>query len=108
MSLLCDETRHYLEETAPLWAGTRSDIPTYSALSHEVIQKIPDREKRSTPCQPNAGDEGVDIHEASSTARGGFYHMTGFTLGRFVFSISGEAARKYLPHHYDNYPAVAN
>ncbi len=108
MFLTCDETNHSLEETWPLWAGTRSDVPTHSALSHNVIQKIPEDQRRSTPCQPSVGDDGVDIHEAESTTHRGFYHMTGFKLGRFAFSISGETARKYLPRHYSRYPAVAN
>lgn len=97
-----------MEETSPLMAGTRSDIPTFSALSYEVIRRIPETERRPIPCQPGAGDDGVDIHEADGTCHRGFYHLTGFTLGRFAFSISGETAHKYLPRHYSRYPAVAN
>ena len=104
MSLLCDETGRDIEYGDILMAGTRYDVNFYSALSQEVLGRIPKSEKRPTPCDPSEG--GVDIHEASSSRNlNGSYTISGFTLGEFRFSISKETAEKYLPKHARRYPA---
>jgi len=107
MSLLCDETGRDIEYGDVLMAGTRGDVEFYSALSQEVLGRIPDSEKRATPCEP--GDGGVNIHEASSSRNfSGSYTISGFALGEFRFSISKETAEKYLPKHARRYPAPAH
>ncbi len=106
MSLLCAETGRDIKYGDVLMAGTRGDMGIYSALSWEVLGRIPEAEKRPTPCEPGGG--GVDIHEASSSRNlTGSYTLLDFTLGKFRFSISKETAEKYLPKHAGHYPAPA-
>jgi len=108
MSLLCDETKQDIKYGDTLRAGTRGDVEFYSALSQKVLGRIPESERRPTPCQPD-DDGGVDIHEASSSRNfNGSYTLSDFTLGVFLFSISKETAEKYLPKHIRRYPAPAH
>ena len=93
MSLLCDETNQDIEYGDVLMAGTRGDVEFFSALSQEVLRRIPEPEKCSAPCQP--GDCGVDIHDASSSKNlNGSYTISDFALGGFRFSVSKETAEK--------------
>ena len=103
MSLLCIETGRDIDYGDVLMAGTRYDVGFFSALSQEALKSIPESEKRLAPCQP--GEGGVDIHHASSSRNfNGSYTLFDFKLGNFLFSISREAAKKYLPVHYTQYP----
>jgi hypothetical protein len=101
MSLCCDETRRCIEYGEPLKAGTRSDVNFFSALSKEVINKIP----RSKQCAyPRKDNDGVDIHEANSSLNPtGSYTLCDFSLKDFCFSITQETAEKYLPNHIKHY-----
>ena len=104
MSLVCDETGRHIEYGKVLMAGTRDDVHFYYALSQEVLERIPESEKRSTPCE--FGDDGVNIHQASSSRNfNGSYTISDFALGGFRFSISKKTAKKYLPGHTRRYPA---
>jgi hypothetical protein len=107
VSIICDETDKSIAFDEPLMAGTREDVEFFSALSQEVLSKIPEDEKREEPC--GSGDEGIDIHEASGLQNGiGNYLSTrGFELGKFCYSISKETAEQYLPKHYRRYVAAA-
>lgn len=106
MSLLCIETGRDILYGEPLMAGTRAGAGFFTALSQEVIDRIPESERRPTPCEPSEG--GVDIHEASSGRNfNGSYTWSDFTLGEFLFSISQEAAEKYLPKHIKQYQTLA-
>ncbi|MBP9748188.1 MAG: hypothetical protein KBD17_01000 [Candidatus Pacebacteria bacterium] len=88
-------------------AGTRGDVQFYSALSKEVLGRIPESEKRPVPCDPAEG--GVNIHIASSGKNfNGSYSLKGFTLEEFSFSISKEAAERYLPKHIKRYPELVH
>ncbi len=103
MSLICDETGKDIEFGTFLTAGTRSDVEPYSALSGEVIDRIPLSERRLTPCVAEEG--GVDVHEATSSRNyNGSYTILDFELGGFLFSISRSTAQFYLPKHYQRYP----
>ncbi len=108
MSLLCVETGRDIKYGDILMAGTHGDAKFYSALSQEVLRRIPDSQKRETRCQP--GDGGVDIHRAGSSRNfNGSYTISDFALGEFRFSISKETAEKYLPKHARSYlPAPAH
>lgn len=104
MSLICAETGQGIEYGAVLMAGTRDDVEFFSALSQEVLERIPEAEMSSTPCEPNKG--GINIHEAMASRNlTGNYSTSDFRLGGFCFSISNEAAQKYLPKHATRYPA---
>lgn len=99
MSLICDETGQNIRFGASLMSGTRSDVRFHSALCQKVISQIPDSEKRTEPCEPGVG--GVDIHHSTSSRDfNGNYMLSDFRLGEFVFSVSDEIARRYLPVHY--------
>jgi hypothetical protein len=106
MSLICIEIGRDIEYGEILRAGTRQGAGSFSALSQEVIERIPESERRSTPCEP--ADGGVDIHEASSGRNfNGSYTWSGFRHGKFLFSISQEAAEKYLPRLVKEFQALA-
>ncbi len=101
MSLVCDETEKSIKSDQPLFAGTRGGI--YSALCADVVNHIPDRERRSERCK--WGEEGVDIHEATAgrDLTSSYYTIAGFTLGKILFSISNKTAKKILPRHIKTY-----
>jgi hypothetical protein len=104
MSLVCDETGRDIEYGSILRAGHREDVNFFSALSWEVLKRIPNSEKCKTPRK--SSDGGVDIHVATSSRNfNGSYTLCDFTLGKFLFSISQKTAEKYLPHHIKHYPA---
>lgn len=107
MSLVCDETGRESDFGVPFFAGTRDDVPFFSALHPEVVTRIPPSQRRPTPCQ--TGDSGVDIHESSAAeSLHGTYSSVGFELGTFLFSISHETAKKYLPKHLKRYELNVN
>ncbi|GEM_PF-2944231 len=107
MSLICDETDRDIEYGDVLMAGTRDDVEFYAALSQEALGRIPESEKRPTPCEPN--ENGVNIHEAMSSRNfNGSYTVSDFELGEFRFSISKETAKRCLPKHIKRYPTPAH
>lgn len=100
MSLCCDETKQDIEYNEPLFAGTRADVPFFSALSEQVLSRIPISKRCSEPCS----GPGINIHKASSSRNfNGSYTLCDFKLGDFLYSISLETAKKYLPNHLKNY-----
>ena len=104
MSLLCAETDRDIEYGDVLMAGTRSDGKVYYALSREALGRIPESEKRPTPCGP--GEGGINIHSGTSTRIfNGSYTWSGFRHGPFRYSISKECAERYLPKLSKMYPA---
>lgn len=106
MALFCAETRKDISSSEPLMAAARADMPTFSALSQEVLSRIPEGEKRPLRCSPSTGDDGVDIHAATSEDDRGRYTLDAFRPTKFLYSISGETARRYLPNHYHYYPKL--
>lgn len=104
MSLVCDETGRDIEFGDPLMVGTRNDVEEFSALSQEVLKKIPQNLKRESSCDPAMG--GVDIHVAVSKKNfnGSYTWSVGFKKGDFLYSISQKTAEKYLPKHIKKYP----
>lgn len=98
MSLCCHETIRDITYGTPLRCTTHGVIDTFSALSQEIFEQIPERAKRSTPCEEE--ECGVDVHTANSSKNGGVrdnYPMLDFKMGEFLFSLSPEDAAKYLP-----------
>lgn len=106
MPLRCDETGLIIKDGDVLMAGTRQDVVFFTALSQQVLGRIPESEKRLTRREP--GEGGVDIHQASASGDYGSYVLADFTLGKFAFSISKETAQKYMPQHARRYWAPAN
>ena len=99
----------------PLQGGTRSDKDFFAAIASEVVDQIPISEHRTLPCLPEEG--GVDVYEGFAKRNLGdspisrlllssgmvqdAYAVNGFRKGKkFLFSISDEAAKRYLPNHY--------
>lgn len=96
MSLFCHESKNYITFGDPLFAGTRKDAKFFSALCEDVINKIPEKDRNKKPCDPIEG--GIDIHRASSTLNlTGTYTLCDFTIEEFIFSVSRETSKKYLP-----------
>ena len=102
--LICDENSRDIKFGEQLMAGTRSDVKFYAALCKEVLDQIPESERRTEPCNPKEG--GVDIHEATSTRNfNNSYTLYDFALGDFKFSVSQDVAERHLPKHIKRYGA---
>lgn len=103
MSLICDESGRFIMYGDPLRVGTRSDDDFFYALSSEVLDRIPESERRAEPCVPEEG--GVDIHNAISDRNftGAYTVTVGFKKLKFLFSISQAALERYLPKHAKRY-----
>lgn len=106
MSLMCDDQSREIQFGEALWAATSRDTEDFSALCNEVVERVPPRLRRDTPCAP--GDLGVNIHRGHSGPHRGLYpdiftaYQAGqFKLGDFVFSISTLVAHEFLPNHMD-------
>lgn len=96
MSLYCHESKDYITFGDPLYAGTRKDVRFFSALCQKIIDTIPEESRNIKPCDLSKG--GIDIYRASSSENlTGTYTLCDFTLESFLFSISQEDAKKYLP-----------
>ena len=96
MSLVCIETGRHFDAREALYAATRADLRTYSAVSADVLNTIPESLRGSEPAPDG---EGLDIHRAWSTANGsGGCTLRGFTLDVFLYSLSEETVQKYLPN----------
>lgn len=106
MSLTCDQTGKDINFGDPLFVGTRFDVDFFSALSWEVLQKIPIGDRRPDPCSHYEG--GVDIYVATSgkNFNGSYTWTIGFKKLHFVYSISQTVAEKYLPNHIKKYPEL--
>ena len=95
MSLLCGERQRDIDYGDPLYAATRSDLPFVTALSEEVIGRIPKEDQCPHSC---ASSRGVDIHLATSSRNfNGSYMVRDFTQEEFLFSIPGDVAKKHIP-----------
>ena len=93
MSLICAETHKDIEFGDPLMVAI-SDYG-YSALSQEVLSKIPQDSKLPHP------GSGVDIHVATSQRNfnGSYTCTVGFKKGGFLYSVSKDVARSFLPRY---------
>lgn len=93
MSLVCIETGKDIEFGRPLMAVSVQGLDFFSAVSKEVIDRIP------LKCRfIESVVDGVCIHAATSGKNfNGSYTWSGFALGEFLFSIGAPAADKYLP-----------
>jgi hypothetical protein len=107
MSLLCAETQQYIMFGTPLFCGSLKEGGFMCALSEGVVAHIPVGERRADPCATT--EDGLNIYEASSadepTSRGAY--QSGFSKGRFLFSVSPETARRYLPRTWVECPPDA-
>lgn len=101
MSLICDETKKDIKFGDPLFVATQEDKRILYALCHEVIDKIPKKE-RIKKGKKSQGK--IDIYSATSSKNHlGNYSCLGIRRGDFLFSLSKEAVEKYLPKQYKNF-----
>lgn len=94
MSLLCRETQKYM------WAKEKAYMAIHPirqgyAISEPVISKIPASARRAQPC--SHFEDGLDIYEGKGTKSAGTWQWSTFKHGKFLFSISEETAKLYLP-----------
>lgn len=105
MTLICTETKRGIDADIPLYALTRTDIDTFSAVSGTVVDRIPDECRLPEPIAPVSG--GFDIHEAQSgTTSADQYDLRGFSLGRFLFSVSRVTAEEFFPSYCTHHPVA--
>jgi hypothetical protein len=96
MSLLCHERGTDIEFGEVLRSATHPDMEYRCALSPQVIDRIPERERLIQPRKRAEG--GMNIHNASSTRNfNGSYTLCDYTTHGFLFAVSEETARKFLP-----------
>ena len=102
MSLICHETKRDIEFGDPLMVAYSRNHVNFTALSQEVLSKIPQDLKSDQPGE-------VDIHVAVSKRNfnGSYTFTVGFVAGSFLYSISEDTGRKYLPRYMaDFYPVI--
>lgn len=105
MKLTCGETGDvikYDEADERLIAGSRDDDNLPSALSREAIHKIPECAQRRR--RLGQDEKGIDIWEAELTKN--HDEEPRVRIKRFLFSVSEETARKYLPKYYGTHPVT--
>lgn len=69
------------------------------ALSRSVIDQIPESIRNASECA--IGDCGINVHFGkASWVAGERYNFEDFDIGEFLFSISKDDAKKYLPRTY--------
>ena len=96
MSLLCFETERDIEYGTPLYAGTRLTHEIAYALSGEAVDRIP-QESRGTRLYAKS-EGGINIYRGTAGRNfTGSYAWSSFHLAEFLFSISEEDAKRYLP-----------
>lgn len=97
MSLLCTETQTYIMFGSPLYVGLLKEGRYSCAISQEALDRIPESEQRPEPCA--TATDGLDIYRAKSngpTSRGA-YEWTSMRRTEFLFSVSAETAKRYVP-----------
>jgi hypothetical protein len=68
-------------------------------LSHEALQRIPAEEREGTKKTAETG--GMDVHAAASIySKDDSYSMFNITKEEFLYSITEETLKKYLPTAY--------
>lgn len=97
MSLRCVETGKPITWGDVLMAANIPETEFFSALSVEAIGGIPPHEYRRY--RATRADGGINIYSAHSYMDSdGYYSLDGFKSHQFAFSITKEAATKYLPN----------
>ena len=94
MSLLCRETEAYIWEREKAYMVIHPMRDGY-AVGEPVVEKIPLKARRDKPCGPF--EDGLDVHEGVGTKSAGTWQWSTFSHGKFLFSISAETAKRYLP-----------
>lgn len=96
MSLLCSESESVIPGRRKAYAVSHPLGPGY-AVDERAIVRIPVSERRPLRC--DQFEEGLNVHEGEG-AKGeltGNWQTTTFAQGKFLFSISEETAKRYLP-----------
>lgn len=107
MSLECHETHDLFDPGDTIWCGTRTHSDLCSAVCDAFVSRIPLELRRTVPCEP--GEEGVDLHHLVGGRAGTFFpyvQILSTRMGPFLFSVSGETARTYIPKTYATYNQV--
>ncbi len=96
MSLICSESGKDVRVTEKLF-GVVHPLGKGYAVASSVISRIPESERRTNPCDPM--EEGLNVHEGHSTANPTFgtWAWSTYRHGKFLFSVSKETSKKYLP-----------
>jgi hypothetical protein len=94
MSLLCSE----FEEI--VWAHDKAFAVVHPigpgvAVGEAAINQIPRSERRDRPCE--LLENGLNIHEGDGEKLCGTWQFSSFKQKKFLFSISEDSAKLYLP-----------
>jgi hypothetical protein len=99
MATYCHETKERIVYGTPFYILTRSDLNSGAILSHEALQRIPPEEREGTKKTAETG--GMDVHAAASIySKDDSYSMFNITKEEFLYSISEDTLKKYLPTAY--------
>lgn len=93
--LVCGETGEKVPIEKGLFAATQEGNVHFFPFSGDIIGKIPKEKRSATIFQ--AGEKGINIHDAASGVKGDFFLGKGILLGAFRFSIPSETAWAIIP-----------
>jgi hypothetical protein len=99
MATYCHETKERIVYGTPFYIFTRLDMSGGAIISDDAFQKIPTElllQERQT-----AETKGMDIHVAASIySKDDSYSLFNITKEEFIFSISEDTLKTYLPNAY--------
>jgi hypothetical protein len=100
MATYCHETNERIVYGTPFYILTRTDLKGGAIVSHEAMLRIPTEERETIHKTEVTG--GMDIHAAASIySKDDSYSMFNITKEEFLYSISEETVKKYLPKVYE-------
>ena len=100
MATYCHETNERIVYGTPFYILTRTDLKGGAIVSHEAILRIPTEERETIHKTKETG--GMDIHAAASIySKDDSYSMFNITKEEFLYSISEEKFKKYLPNVFE-------
>ena len=104
MTLVCDEHGLAITSTESLFVSYRQGFDICAALAPHDIDPIPESERLNRRRSPD--EPGLDIYEGTDQLGKPVLGVKSFlgywAPGKFLFSISGETAVRYLPRHYQS------
>jgi hypothetical protein len=88
--VVCRQSKTVIDLNRPFYAFTHGDLAGFGPLSAKVVEAIPEKFRRPSPCQ--SGENGLDIHLAIPVE-----NEKGFGLRQIQFSLAPVHVAKFLP-----------
>jgi hypothetical protein len=105
----CFETGFIIPRTEVIFGVSCPATNGVEPICKDCVDKVPEAVKRKGPgmtCEP--GERGIDVYAATAQAgEGEGYDPKTFVTGKFLFSLSQQNARKFLPRTLEKLPKPA-